>query len=100
MPQTHDIGGQENEGPIDQSQHDLSMWEKRTDAISVLLGKKRVYGGDEMRRAIEAIGPQEYRTVRYYDKWTIAIEQLLVEKGKLTREEIDQRMSEIEARQD
>ena len=35
----HDVGGL-TLGPIDRSEHDLALWEKRTDAMLVLLRQK------------------------------------------------------------
>jgi hypothetical protein len=37
MPRIHDRGGWPDAGPINKAEHDLSMWEKRTDALLVLL---------------------------------------------------------------
>ena len=34
----HDVGGLEF-GPIDRSEHDLALWEKRTDAMLILLSR-------------------------------------------------------------
>jgi hypothetical protein len=34
----------------------------------------------------------------YYERWTAALEVLLLEKGVLTREEIDQRVDELTGR--
>ena len=42
-----------------------------------------------MRRAIESLDDERYVAVSYYEKWTAALEILLVEKGVLTTEEID-----------
>ena len=33
----HDVGGSAL-GPIDRSEHDLALWEKRTDAMLMLIG--------------------------------------------------------------
>ena len=35
----HDVGGLEF-GPIDRHEHDLALWEKRTDAMLLLLGRR------------------------------------------------------------
>tara|TARA_B100001013_G_C24594939_1_gene436371 strand:+ start:1105 stop:1269 length:165 start_codon:yes stop_codon:yes gene_type:complete len=42
-----------------------------------------------MRRAIESLDDERYVAMGYYEKWTAALEILLVEKGVLTTEEID-----------
>jgi hypothetical protein len=59
MPRVHDRGGWPDAGPINKSEHDLSMWEKRTDALLVLLSSpaKKIIRVDELRRAIESLPP-------------------------------------------
>jgi len=101
MPRVHDRGGWPDAGPINKAEHDLSMWEKRTDAILMLLSSadKRVIRGDELRRAIESLAPDAYEKLSYYERWITAIEILLIEKGILTRTEIDQKAEEINIHQ-
>ena len=100
MPRVHDRGGWPGAGPINKAEHDLSMWEKRTDALMVLLisPEKRIMRVDELRRAIESIEPDKYEKLSYYERWITAIETLMTEKGILTREEINQRVEELDAR--
>ena len=97
MPRVHDRGGWPAAGPLNKAEHDLSMWEKRTDAILMLLSnaEKRVIWGDELRRAIESLAPDAYEKLSYYERWITAIETLLIEKGVLTREEIDRKAGEV-----
>ncbi len=97
MPRVHDRGGWPEAGPLNQAEHDLSMWEKRTDAILMLLSnaEKRVIRVDELRRAIESLAPDAYEKLSYYERWITAIETLLIEKGILTREEIDRKAGEV-----
>ncbi len=97
MPQTHDLGGQPAEGPVNRGEHASSVWEKRTDALLGLLRRKEIIRTDELRRGIEGLGPQDYAQLTYYERWITSIEQLLVEKGVLTREEIDRKVREQEA---
>ncbi|MBI3247156.1 MAG: nitrile hydratase subunit beta [Deltaproteobacteria bacterium] len=96
MPQVHDRGGWPGAGPINQAGHDLSMWEQRTDALLVLLSSptKQLIRVDELRRAIESLPPDAYEKLSYYERWISAIETLLVEKGVLTKEEIDRKADE------
>ena len=93
MPGVHDRGGWPDAGPINKSEHDLSMWEKRTDALLVLLSSpnKQLIRVDELRRAIESLPPDAYEKLSYYERWITAIETLLLEKGVLTKEEIDRK---------
>ena len=45
----HDVGGLDF-GPIDRHEHDLALWEKRTDAMLILLAsRKDVFKIDAMR---------------------------------------------------
>jgi nitrile hydratase subunit beta len=90
----HDRGGWPDAGPIERTEHAYTMWEKRTDAIRGILGAKQLIRTDELRRAIESIEPRQYEQLSYYERWIVGIEALLVEKGLLTRAEIDQKMNE------
>jgi hypothetical protein len=96
---THDVGGLEL-GPIDRSEHDLAMWEKRTDAMLILLrdNKRRAVTVDAHRRVIESYGEQEYDRTTYYEKWIRAIRNLIVEQEIVSREEIEARMAQVRAR--
>jgi Nitrile hydratase beta subunit len=92
----HDRGGWPDAGPIDRAEHTYSMWERRTDAIRGVLGSKKIIRTDELRRAVESIELTQYEQLSYYERWIVGIEALLVEKGLLTREEIDRKMDEWE----
>jgi len=98
MRHVHDRGGWPNAGPVERAEHDYAVWEKRTDAmLRVLTGDKRLIRVDELRRTIESIPPKDYETMSYYERWITAIEALMIEKGLLTREEIDRRVETLEA---
>lgn len=101
MPRVHDRGGWPGAGPINKAEHDYSMWEKRTDALLVLLTSpgKNVMTVDELRRAIESIEPNKYEMLSYYERWITAIETIMIEKGILTREEIDKKVEELDIKQ-
>jgi hypothetical protein len=83
-------------GPVDKSQHEIEDWERLADAVNTALQVKGLQTTDELRRAIESL--QNYRGLGYYERWVAATEELLVEKGILTREEIDQRSAEVARR--
>ena len=95
MTGVHDMGGSPG-GPIDKSQHEIEDWERLADAVNIALGIKGLQTTDELRRAIESL--ENYRELGYYERWAAATEKLLVEKGILTREEIDQRSAEVARR--
>ncbi|MDA0735280.1 MAG: nitrile hydratase subunit beta [Chloroflexi bacterium] len=96
MPRVHDRGGWPTDEPIDQSEHQLMDWERRMDALHGVLGAKGLRSVDEMRRAIESLEPALYESMSYYEKWTAALEILLLEKGVLTKEEIDRQVAEAD----
>ncbi len=93
----HDRGGRPGAGRIDRTEHQLSDWELLADALNAVLVRRRVYRVDEHRRAIESLRPEEYESFPYYGRWITATESLLVEKGILTREEIERKIAELDA---
>lgn len=96
---SHDIGGLPA-GPVDQSEHVLTFWEWRVDAMVRLLFKAGIFiDFAELRRAVEDLGPKVYDELSYYERWAAAVAAIVVEKGVLTREELDQRIGAIKARQ-
>ena len=95
----HDVGGLP-EGPIDPHEHELTHWEWQADAMVRLLfdaGVLRDFA--ELRRAVENLGPHAYESLTYYERWTAACADLLMEKGVVSRAELDARMAEVRRRQ-
>lgn len=92
----NDLGGLPG-GPIDRSEHELTMYEKRVDALLMLLvgPKNAAFRVDALRRAIEDYAEQEYDNTAYYDRWMRAIRNLLLEQEILTQAEIDIKAAEI-----
>lgn len=95
----HDLGGLPA-GPVARSEHDYLPWEKRVDALLVLLSRKdcRRMTVDELRRNIEALGPEAYETMTYYERWIHAIAQTLIQRGVLTIDELGRRIADVQAR--
>jgi hypothetical protein len=83
-------------GPVERDQHEVEDWERLADAVSSALGAKGFYSTDQHRRSIESL--KDYRDLSYYERWVAATERLLVEKGVLTSDEIEERAAEIERR--
>jgi hypothetical protein len=92
----HDVGGLDF-GTIDQHEHDLALWEKRVDAMAILLvGRKtQAYSLDAKRRVIEDYGEQQYDATTYYEKWVRSIRNLMVEQAIATPAEIEARMADV-----
>jgi len=93
----HDMGGLPA-GRVDRAEHDYSDWERRVDAIAVLLGRKRRLTVDERRRAIETLTPQAYDALSYYERWVVALGQTLIQRGVITSAELALKMREVEKR--
>jgi thiocyanate hydrolase subunit beta len=85
-------------GPIQRGQHEVEDWERLADAINSALGAKGLQTTDELRRSIESL--EDYRELSYYERWVAATEKLLVEKGVLSGDEIDERAAEFRRRWD
>ena len=82
----HDVGGLEGLGPIDtHDEHEgfHHEWEARVFAINRVLLRDGHYTLDEFRYALERIDPQTRHEATYYERWLMAIEMLLAEKGTL-----------------
>ena len=94
----HDIGGEPSDQAIDRSEHRLSDWELKTDALMKLMQEKRHIVVDENRRMIESLPRDIYEGLLYYERWAESLERLLVEKDMLTRGEIEAKVTELDGR--
>jgi hypothetical protein len=91
----HDVGGLDF-GAIDRHEHDLAQWEKRVDAMMILLyAKKGAFKVDGMRRVIEDYGQQAYDSTTYYEKWVRALRNLMVEQQILTAAQIEAKIATV-----
>ena len=72
---------------------------KAVDALLYLLSdpSRRIMTVDELRRTIEALPPTDYARLGYYEKWMTAIAAILVEKGVLSRGDIDAKVAALRA---
>ncbi len=95
----HDMGG-EPAGPVERTEHDYAPWEKRVDAMLVLLGapERQLMRTDELRRNIEALGPDAYDRMSYYERWIASIAATMLQRGVFTADELGRKLAEVEAR--
>ena len=91
----HDRGGLPSAEPIDRSTHELADWERLTNALVGVLRHRGLFTVDELRRGIESLPPDRYESYSYYERWSSSLETVLVEKGVLTREEIDAKVKAV-----
>lgn len=99
MRSHHDMGGLPA-GPVERTEHDYAHWEKRVDALMVLLSRQKLLRVDELRRQIESLPPDAYDKMTYYERWIAAITRVLLERGVLTSDELGRRMAEVQAKGD
>jgi hypothetical protein len=97
MRSHHDMGGLPA-GRVEATEHDYALWEKRVDALQVLLSAAGRMSVDELRKNIEAIGPNAYDGMTYYERWIHSISQTLIQRGVITIEELDRKMAQVESR--
>jgi len=95
MRRAHDMGGLPG-GPVAREEHDYALWEKRVDAMLVLLNAKGVFNVDELRNAIELLGADAHEKMTYYERWTHSIAHNLIQHGVITVDELGRRMTEVE----
>jgi Nitrile hydratase beta subunit len=94
----HDMGGLPA-STVEPTEHDYALWEKRVDALMVLLSHKdrRLISVDELRRNIESLGPEAYDRMSYYERWIYAITQALLQRGVITVDELGRKIEAIRA---
>ena len=83
----HDMGGLPAD-KVEAAEHDYALWEKRVDALMVLLSKKGHITVDELRRNIETLGADAYDKMSYYERWIYSITQTLIQRGIITIDEL------------
>lgn len=95
----HDMGGLPA-GTVEPAEHDYALWEKRVDALLVLLTRKGLMTVDELRRNIESLGLDAYDKMSYYERWVYSITQTLIQRGIISIDELGRKMAEAQAHTD
>ena len=89
----HDMGG-EPAGRVEPTEHDYPDWERRVDALAVLMGNEGVTV-DERRKHIEALPPGEYDAMKYYERWVVSLGHALIQRGLISTEELGRKMEQV-----
>ena len=98
MTGPHDVGGLPTDEPIDRGEHEWADWERQTAAVVGAVRSRGLMTVDEMRRGIEALPPDEYEALSYYERWAASLETILVEKGVVSSEEVDGKVNSLQER--
>ena len=92
MDGVHDLGGMDNFGPVIAEVNEPVFhedWERKIYSLTLAILPAGYCKIDEMRRTTENIQPAAYLQAKYYQKWLLALESILLEKDILTQEEIE-----------
>ena len=95
MDGMHDLGGKQGFGRVRyalNAQVFHEPWEKRVNALYSLAVKLGVFNMDEYRHAIERMEPRHYLSASYFERSLTSLATLCVEKGLVTREELERRV--------
>ena len=91
----HDLGGMGGFGPVEIERdepvfHD--SWEALAFALNALgIAVLKAYNAEEYRHAVERMDPAHYLAAPYYERMLTGVASLLVEKGIVTRTELEVR---------
>jgi nitrile hydratase subunit beta len=88
----HDMGGMQDMGPIRHEKDEPvfhEAWEGRVYAMTRALGAWGKWNIDASRHGIEVLPPADYLRMSYYEKWLAKNVELLVQRGLVTRKEIE-----------
>ena len=94
MDGIHDLGGKQGFGPVRHSPEARVFhadWEKRVNALYSLAVRQGVFNMDEYRHAIERMEPRHYLGAGYYERTLTSLATLCVEKGLVSRAELERR---------
>ena len=93
MDGMHDLGGRQGFGPVRHSAKAAvfhAPWERRVNALLALAVKHGLINMDEYRHAIERMEPRHYLAAPYYERSLTGLATLCVEKGFVTKDELEQ----------
>jgi len=93
MDGIHDLGGMSGFGAVEIERNEPvfhERWEARAFALNSLgIGILEAYNVHEYRHAVERMDPAHYLVASYYERWFTGVATLLVEKGVVTRAELE-----------
>lgn len=94
----HDLGGMHGLGPIAPETNEPVFhedWERRVFGVMIATFAGGNFNVDEFRHGIERMNPADYLGTSYYEHWLHTIEANLIEKGVITRKELDDRIARL-----
>ena len=53
---------------------------------------------DELRKNVEALPPEDYDKMGYYDRWVISLTQTMIQRGVITTDELARKLADVQKR--
>jgi len=94
MDGMHDLGGRQGFGKVRYTPDAPAfhaVWEVRANSLYALAVRRGIFNMDEYRHAIERMEPRHYLAASYYERSLTSLATLCVEKGVVTRQELEER---------
>jgi len=92
MDGVHDMGGMHGFGPLPQERDNRPFhadWEASGYVFALLASQKKLFSFDGGRHAIERIPVRDYMNMSYYERVLTGVASMYVERGVVTREELE-----------
>jgi nitrile hydratase len=92
MNGVHDMGGMHGMGPLQPEKDEPvfhEKWEARSYAITRAMAAWGKWNLDVSRFQREQIAPVDYFRMSYYERWIVALVELMLKNGMITRGELE-----------
>ncbi|MGA7556712.1 MAG: nitrile hydratase subunit beta [Candidatus Acidiferrales bacterium] len=92
MNGVHDLGGMQDMGPIEPEKNEPVFhepWQGRAYAFTRAMYAWRKWNLDASRFQREQIAPLDYFRLSYYERWVVALVELMLKNGMVTPAELE-----------
>lgn len=92
MNGVHDLGGMQDMGPIQAEKNEPVFhepWQGRAYAFTRAMGAWRKWNLDASRFQREQIAPLDYFRLSYYERWVVALVELMLKNNMVTPAELE-----------
>jgi nitrile hydratase beta subunit len=92
MNGVHDLGGMQDMGPVQAEKNEPVFhepWQGRAYAVTRAMGAWRKWNLDASRFQREQIAPLDYFRLSYYERWIVALVELMLKNHMVTPAELE-----------
>jgi nitrile hydratase subunit beta len=92
MNGVHDLGGMQDMGPVQAEKNEPVFhepWQGRAYAFTRAMGAWRKWNLDAVRFQREQIAPVDYFRLSYYERWVVALVELMLKNDMVTPAELE-----------